>query len=121
MNHALTQAEDGCWFRHLGAVLQADLPSPGTGRAKADAKGGAGVDLPHSGGARQLGSPERVPSKFLTDASDSDLGSSATKCTSHRYSVQSRITSAGTDASRLLYSPSHARQRQLVLQRMREQ
>src|SRR5215472_14510176 len=38
MNHALTQAEDGCWFGHLGAVLQADLPSPGTGWAKADAK-----------------------------------------------------------------------------------
>jgi hypothetical protein len=59
MNHALTQAEDGCWFEHLGAVWQADLPSPGTGWAKADAKGGAGVDLPHSGGARhQRGSPQ---------------------------------------------------------------
>jgi len=65
MNHGLTQAENGCWFGHLGGILQADLPSPGTGWAKADAKGGAGVDLPHSGGARnQNGSPRDFPSNF---------------------------------------------------------
>src|SRR5215472_9348220 len=51
MNHALTQAEDGCWFGHLGAVLQADLPSPGTGWAKADAKG---VHLKFSGRGRDV-------------------------------------------------------------------
>jgi len=42
--------------RRLSHVLEADLPSPGTGWAKADAEGGAGVNLPHGGGEPHLGS-----------------------------------------------------------------
>ena len=34
----------------LSHVLEADLPSAGTGWAKADAEGAAGVDLPHGCG-----------------------------------------------------------------------
>ena len=40
----------------LSHVLEADLPSPWTDWAKADAEGGAGVDLPYGGGEPHLGS-----------------------------------------------------------------
>jgi hypothetical protein len=42
------------FFGWLSHVLEADLPSPGTGWAKADAKGGAGVDLLDGSGEPDL-------------------------------------------------------------------